>query len=81
MYKGFDRDSFFRWYEEQFYTNNTVISLVNNIVDYAYEYEHVSKDQFCNFVAMMLGVSDLEVAQFCEDAILTDSTLKQLGRK
>lgn len=81
MYKGFNRDAFFEWYEENFEVNPLAISLVNNIIDYAHKWEHVSKNQFCNFIAMMLGVGDLEVAQFCEDAILTDSTLKQLGRK
>ena len=81
MYKGFDTDAFFRWYKENFETNSLVISLVNNIIDYAHKWKHVSKDQFCEFVADMLGLDMLEVAQFCEDCILTDSTLKQMGRQ
>lgn len=81
MYKGFDRDEFLGWYEENYETNPLAISLVNNIIDYAHKWEHVSKDQFCEFVADMLDIDILEVAQFCENGMLTDSTLKQLGRK
>ena len=55
---------------------------VENIIDSAVEHNNVSKDQLCYFVSDMLPeVEFLEVARFCENGILTNSTLKELGRE
>lgn len=81
MYKGFDSNRFMEWLEETFTTDNYARQTVLNIIDYAHKHEHVSKDQFAYFVSDLLPeVEFLDVAKFCEDAILTDDTLKQLGR-
>lgn len=82
MYKGFDLDGFMEWIEETFDTDSFARQIVLQIVEYAHKYEHISKDQFAYFVSDMLPeVEFLEVAKFCEDKILTNGTLKQLGRK
>ena len=44
--------------------------------------QRISLDQFPEFVSDMLSeVEFLEVAQFCGNNMLTDTTLKELGRK
>ncbi len=84
MIKGFDKDGFMTWLKEEFpgvIDTHWNYDLVENIIDYATEHEHISKDQFAYFVSDMLPeVEFLEVAKFCEDGCLTDGTLKQLGR-
>lgn len=81
MYKGFDSNGFMEWLEENFTTDNYARQTVLNIIEYAHKHEHVSKDQFAYFVSDLLPeVEFLDVARFCEDAILTNGTLKQLGR-
>lgn len=80
--RGFDQNSFMVWIEENFYLNPYAIQTVINIIDYAQTYQHVSKDQFAEFVATLLPeIKFEEVARFCSDEILTDNTLRMLGRK
>ena len=86
MYMGFDAGKFYDFLSEKHkfdkYEDAFAIDLVQNIVGYAHENEHVVKDQFAQFITDMIpGVTFLEVASFCEDKILTDNTLAQLGRK
>lgn len=74
MYKGFDKDGFMSWLEETFggFDNCFLRELVENIIEYAHKWEHVSKDQFCEFIYDMLPEVEFgEVAMFCEDEILT----------
>ena len=67
--------------EENFTTDNYARQTVLNIIDYAHKHEHISKDQFAYFISDLLPeVEFLEVARFCDDAILTNGTLKELGR-
>lgn len=81
MYKGFDQDGFIKWLEENFIISRFARETVLNIIEYAHRHEHVSKDQFAEFVSDLLPeVEFLDVAKFCEDGILTNGTLKQLGR-
>lgn len=81
MYKGFDSDSFIGWMEENFNIDCYGRSLLLNVIDYAHRHEHVSKDQFAYFIADMLPEVELQdVARFCDDAILTDETLKWCKR-
>ena len=81
MYRGFNESEFMEWLENEFTMNRFAIELVQNIIEYAHRHEHVSKDMFCQFVADMIPDLDmLEVARFCDSEILTDSTIKQLGR-
>ena len=81
MYKGFNESEFIGWLSNEFIVNRFAIDLVQNIIEYAHKHEHVSKDMFCQFVADMIPeVEMLEVARFCDSEILTDSTIKQLGR-
>jgi len=84
MIKGFDKDGFMTWLKEEFpgvIDTHWNYDLVENIIDYATEHEHIGKDQFAYFISNMLPeVEFLEVARFCEDGCLTDGTLKALGR-
>ena len=81
MYKGFDSNGFMEWLEENFTTDHYARQTVLNIIDYAHKHEHISKDQFAYFISDLLPeVEFLEVARFCDDAILTNGTLKELGR-
>ena len=82
MRKGFNQDAFINWMEDEFDMNRFALNLVLNIIDYGMQRERVSRDRFCEFVADMIGEIDmLAVAAFCDDGMLTDSTLKALGRK
>lgn len=70
--KGFDKNSFIEYMHENFNIDRFGIACIENIIDYAHKYEHVSKDQFCYFVSDILPeVEFSEVAGFCEDCILT----------
>lgn len=74
MEKGFDRAGFMAHLEDTFsgFENSFLRQLVENVLDYARDHEHVSKDQFCHFVSDMLPeITFGEVAAFCRDEILT----------
>ena len=74
MRKGFDEKGFMSYLEETFggFDNRFLRELVQNVIDYAQKWEHVSKDQFAYFVSDMLPEVEFgEVAMFCEDSILT----------
>lgn len=75
LYKGFDKDNFMEYMEQTFngFENSFLRETVDNIISYAHKHEHVSKDQFVEFLdAMLPEVTFGEIAMFCEDAILTD---------
>ena len=74
MRKGFNESGFLSYLEETFdgFDNCFLRDLVQNVIDYAQKWEHVSKDQFAYFVSDMLPEVEFgEVAMFCEDSILT----------
>lgn len=76
LYKGFDKDSFMEYMESEFngFDSSFLRETVDNIISYAHKHEHVSKDQFVEFLdAMLPEVTFGEIAMFCEDAILTNS--------
>ena len=78
----FDRNGFMSWLEETFITNSFGRNIVSEIIEYAYEHQNVSLDQFAYFVSDLLPeVEFLEVARFCSDDMLTDTTLVLLERK
>ena len=78
----FDRNGFMNWLEETFITNSFGRNIVSEIIEYAYEHQNVSLDQFAYFVSDLLPeVEFLEVARFCSDDMLTDTTLVLLERK
>lgn len=85
MLNGFNKDGFMDWLKDEFpgcIDSHWNWDLVENIIDYAVEHNNDSKDQFCYFVSDMLPeVEFLEVAKFCENGILTNNTLKELGRE
>ena len=82
MIKMFDRNGFMNWLEETFITNSFGRNIVSEIIEYAYEHQNVSLDQFAYFVSDLLPeVEFLEVARFCSDDMLTDTTLVLLDRK
>lgn len=55
---------------------------MENIIEYGFKYEMISKDRFCYWLSDMLPeVEFLEVAKFCADGYLTNVTLEQLKRK
>ena len=80
-YKGFNRDGFIEWLEDKYGLNSFTVELLDNIIDYAHKHEHVSKDQFAYFISDLVPeIEFVDVVKFCEDAILTNDTLRQLGR-
>lgn len=80
--KGFNEKAFTEWLEDKFDLNSYAVEMVTNIIEYAYKQERVSKDQFAYFISDLLPEVEFEeVAQFCEDCMLTDGTLRALGRK
>jgi hypothetical protein len=77
--KGFDENGFMEWMETHHILNDYAKEIIHNIIWYAQTWEHVSKDQLAYFITDMLpGVQVWEVAQFCEDEILTDSLLDSI---
>lgn len=80
--KGFNEKAFTEWLEDKFDLSSYAVEMVRNIVEYAHKREQVSKDQFAYFISDLLPEVEFEeVAQFCEDCMLTDGTLRALGRK
>lgn len=81
MEKGFNREEFINWMKENYHIDRFSEDMINIIIDYAHKHEHVSKDMFCDFVSSMIPyIEKLYVARFCDDNILTDNTLRELGR-
>ena len=81
MVKGFNQSLFMEWLESEFNMNRFTIDIVLNILDYASKHAHVSKDQFCYFVADLIPEVDmLTVANFCDNSILTSETIEALNR-
>lgn len=79
--KGFNEKAFTEWLEEKYDLNSYAVEMVTNIIEYAHKWEHVSKDQLAYFISDLLPEVEFEeVAQFCEDCMLTDGTLRALGR-
>lgn len=79
--KGFNEKAFIEWLEEKYDLNSYAVEMVTNIIEYAHKWEQVSKDQLAYFISDLLPEVEFEeVAQFCEDCMLTDGTLRALGR-
>lgn len=79
--KGFNEKAFTEWLEEKYDLNSYAVEMVTNIIEYAHKWEHVSKDQLAYFISDLLPEVEFEeVAQFCENCMLTDGTLRALGR-
>ena len=73
MIKGFNKNAFMEWITNNIEIGTFGVRAVENIIDYAAKYEHVSKDQFAYFISEMIPeVIFSEVAFFCDDDILTD---------
>lgn len=75
MYKGFDGPAFMAYLENTFngFENCFLREIVLNIIEYAHNHEHVSKDQFIYFLFDLLpGLDFGEIAQFANDEILTE---------
>lgn len=74
MKNGFDEERFMDYMQKTF----TVIdyftrNMISNIIDYAHEHEHISKDQFCDFISKIIPEVEFgEVAMFIEDECLTE---------
>lgn len=78
MQKGFNNEGFMAYIAYQFpgvFAGNGssfTRELLENLIEYAMKYEHVSKDQFCEFLADLLPEVEMgEVAAFMEDGCLT----------
>ena len=81
MEKGFNRTAFMDYMQENFDMNKFSIDIIDNIIEYGFRHEMVSKDMFVEWLSDMIpDLEFLEAAQFMEDGHLTDSTLKRLGR-
>ena len=84
MINGFDKDGFMSWLKEEFpgcLDNHWHWDLIENIIEYGFKHEMISKDQLVDWISDMLPeVEFLEVARFMEDGHLTKDTLKALGR-
>ena len=68
---GFDRRAFTDYINNEYETNAFCRDIIDSIIEYAHNHEHVSKDQFADFVSDLLGIEFAEVAAFCEDHCLT----------
>lgn len=72
--KGFDNGAFMEHLAESFngFDNPFLRQLVENVLDYAHSFEHISKDQFVYYLCDMIPEVEFgEVAAFMEDACLT----------
>lgn len=75
-YKGFNREGFLEYLNETFYglDNPMFRNTIRNIIEYANEHEHISKDMFCKFVSDMIDEVEFgEVAMFMDDKCLTEN--------
>ena len=84
MVNGFDKDGFMSWLKEEFpgcLDSHWHWDLIENIIEYGFKHEMISKDQLVYWIFDMLPeVEFLDVARFMEDGHLTKDTLKALGR-
>lgn len=74
MEKGFNTQAFMDYLTRTFigFENSFLHETVQNVIAFALKHEHVSKDQFCDFISDMLPeVTFGEVAMFTEDCCLT----------
>ncbi len=74
MKQGFNKTAFMEYMENTFngFENSFLRELVENVIEYANKFEHVSKDQFVYFVSDMLPEVEFgEVAAFMNDDCLT----------
>lgn len=60
--KGFDRRAFMNYINDEYEINTFCIDMIDSIIEYAHNYEHVSKDQFADFVSHLLSIEFAEVA-------------------
>lgn len=77
--REFDRNAFMEYIHDTFNMNGNGFAerMIENIIDYAYKHEHVSRDQFADFIAELIpDVEFGEVAAFCEDSCLTTYGIK-----
>lgn len=75
--RGFDKNAFMEYIREILNMNGFAYRMIENIINYAYEHEHVSRDQFADFIAELIpDVEFREVAAFCEDSCLTTYGIK-----
>lgn len=74
MKKGFNEEEFINYLQGEITNINYFTrEIILNIIEYAHEHEHTSKDQFCNFISKMLSKVEFgEVAMFMEDKCLTE---------
>ncbi len=75
-FNGFNDEAFMAYLRYRlpyaFSISHFLRELVENLIDYAHQHEHVSKDQFCEFLADLLPEVEFgEVAAFMDDDYLT----------
>lgn len=72
VWQGFFEDGFTAYLNYEFSNFCYMRELVQNLIDYAYEHQHSSKDQFCAFLAELIPEVEFgEVSAFMEDGYLT----------
>ena len=72
--KGFDKQRFLSYLSNVYsdFSHQAFRFLVENLVDYGFKHECVSKDQFCYWLSDLLpDISFGEVAAFMDDECLT----------
>ena len=75
--RGFDRNAFMKYMHDTYNINDFTERMIENIINYAYKHEHVSRDQFAEFIADIIPDMEFgEVAAFCEDSYLTTYGVK-----
>lgn len=76
LYKGFREMDFFEYVTEKHNLNNYSLALLENIVNYGQEFQHVSKGQFVHFLYDMISFIEINtILKFCCDEILTEELL------
>lgn len=76
--KGFYRKGFMKYIKDKYNTTNYEKILIDTLIDYAQDTQHVSKGMFVNFLAKMIPFVDKEeIIRFCEKDILSSDMIKE----
>ncbi len=75
MKRGFNGEGFLAYLRYRFpdaFANRFTQEMVENLIEYAHQHRHISKDQFCEFLSDFLPEVEMgEVAVFMDDDYLT----------
>lgn len=77
LYKGFKEKEFIRYIINEYEIDSYALLLLENVINYGQEFQHISKGQFVHFIYDMIPYVELEtILRFCCDEILTDDLIQ-----